>query len=246
MRRDEALKFVDRFVPEMFPGADTVLVCGSTARDEAKATSDIDLVVIYEKLPRGAWRLTESHDGTLVEAFVHDLETLLFFLERARPSALPILARMVAEGIPLAGLPSRCLASAKALATGIISAGPPAKDSVAFAHARYTISSLADDLTDARSRHHRLAIAASLYSALSDFVLRAGGDFSGAGKGLAVALETHEPALAARFDTAFASLFADGDAGPIQHLVDDALAPHGGRLVDGYRAEAPADWRRKE
>lgn len=244
MKQDEALDLLDRLVPEMFPGADTVLLCGSTARNEARQTSDIDLVVIYETLPRGAWRLTEMHDGTLVEAFVHDLETLAFFLERARPSGLPILARMVAEGIPLTGLPGRCLDAGKALASGILAAGPPALERTAFDHARYTISSLADDLMDARSRHHSIAIAAALFSALADFVLRAGGHFTGSGKGLAVALETHEPELATRFDSAFTDLFTDGSTGPVQRLVDEALAPHGGRLVDGYRADAPAEWRR--
>jgi hypothetical protein len=152
---------------------------------------------------------------------------------------------MVAEGTPLGGRPDRCLDAAKALATAILAAGPPPLDPTAFDHARYTISSLADDLMDARSRHHRLALAASLYAALASFVLRAGGHFTGAGKGLAVALETHKPELASRFDTAFAALFADADTGPIQHLVDDALAPHGGRVVDGYRSDAPAAWRKE-
>ena len=60
---------------QRYSGADVVLAAGSIVRGEATAYSDLDLVVVYSKLPC-AYRESFSFHGLPVEAFVHDPETL--------------------------------------------------------------------------------------------------------------------------------------------------------------------------
>src|SRR5688572_21616157 len=58
-----------------FPKALFGFVAGSFHRGEATTTSDIDLVIIFEKL-EFAWRESFMFEDWPVEAFVHDPETL--------------------------------------------------------------------------------------------------------------------------------------------------------------------------
>ena len=48
-----------------------------------------------------------------------------------------------------------------------------------------------------------------------------------------------DAALADRFETAFSSLFASGEAASVQALVDEVLAPYGGRLWEGFSQDTP-------
>ncbi len=52
-----------------------------------------------------------------------------------------------------------------------------------------------------------------------------------------------DPAVGARFEQAFATLFASADCAPVLALAKQELAAHGGRLFDGDCRTAPADWR---
>jgi predicted nucleotidyltransferase len=245
MNRDDALAFLARHVPVAFAGADTALLCGSTSRDQAKSTSDVDVVVLFEALPDGAWRLTEEYDGTQIEAFVHDLGTLRYFFEEFdAKSGSKTLANMVAEGIPVLGLPNRVAAAAKDIARAHITAGPPALGTETIERRRFLIGSFLDDLKDDSPRHEHLATAATLYIQLAEFILRAAGKFSGQGKGLARDLEAHDPALAAQIDAAFATFFRSGDTSLLDAAVAEALAPNGGRIGPRYFAKAPAAWRK--
>ncbi len=244
MDRAEALTFLAGYARQRFPAADTVLLCGSTAAGSATPSSDLDLVVLFATLPDGAWRETIDAAGALVEAFCHDLGTLRFFLEEARPGGVPILARMVDEGVAVPGFPGTLVSQAKAMAAAVLSEGAPALSQADLDHKRYTLSSLADDLSDTDDAGERLAIAAALYTSLATFVLRAAGRFGGNGKGLGRALRAHDPTLAEGVSAGFEELCRTGSDDAIQAVVEAALAPYGGRLVAGYVARAPAEWRK--
>jgi len=82
-----------------YPDARVVFLAGSIIRGEETPHSDLDLVVIFDKLPN-AYRESFHLWGFPVEAFVHDPETLNYFmLELDRPAGIPSLAQMVLEGI---------------------------------------------------------------------------------------------------------------------------------------------------
>jgi predicted nucleotidyltransferase len=81
-----------------FSGASHMFVAGSIMRGEGSDFSDIDLVVVYPKLAR-AWRESFVLDGFPIEAFVHDAETLAYFVEKDIESGAPVIVDMVANGV---------------------------------------------------------------------------------------------------------------------------------------------------
>lgn len=106
------------------PNASVIFLAGSLVRGEGTSYSDLDLVVIFDKLPN-AYRESMHFQNFPVEAFVHDPETLNYFLyEIDRPSGIPSLAHMILEGIeiPESNEMSQTL---KELATSLIELGPP-------------------------------------------------------------------------------------------------------------------------
>ena len=239
-----SLALVQRFVQSNHPGADTVLLAGSAARGTATASSDLDIVVLLAALPDGAWRETRRFEGQLIEAFVHDLGTLEHFSrEIDAKSGTAILPTMVVEGILLPGLPSTLAQAAKSLAQDVISAGPPAWTAEQLDLHRHLITDLAADLAAPRSRHEAIAVGVRLYAELAEFRLRAAGRWGAQGKAVPRALQQLSAEIASRHEQGLSRLVADQDGTMMLALVDDTLAPYGGRLDDGFRQQAPKNWR---
>ena len=230
-----------------YPDAAAVLLAGSVVRGEATAHSDLDLVVLFERLPH-ARRESFLSDGWPVEAFVHDLETLrYFFVEVDGRAGTPSLAAMVLEGEDVTGDAGdgALTAAAKRLAGEVVAAGPKPWDEREVRQRRYVLTDLVDDLRAPRSHAERVAAGARLYELLADCILRAAGRWSARGKRIPHALAQHDPSLAARFVAAFDTLFAAADSAAVIALVDEVLHPLGGFLFDGFQLDAPAEWRRR-
>ena len=241
--RDDLLRVANAIRLERFPDAAIVFVAGSLVRGEGTASSDLDLVVIYAQLP-AAYRESFRVGDYPVEAFVHDPETLeYFFSEVDGPSGVPALAQMVVEGIETqaASNLSRVL---KERAAAVIAAGPPRLETEHERRLRYMVTDLLDDLRDPRSEDERNGIGARLYEQLADYHLRRLGLWSGRGKAIPRALERADPDLRARYCGSFGRLFRLGDTREVIVLAEDLLRFGGGLLFDGYRAAAPASWRK--
>src|ERR1700742_660357 len=96
------LELTRRFVTAYAPDASAGLLAGSRSRGSANATSDYDVVVLSRHLEEGARREMVRFDAAYFEVFVHDLGTLAYFCrEVERPSAKPVLAAMIVEGVPV-------------------------------------------------------------------------------------------------------------------------------------------------
>src|SRR5687768_5804590 len=88
-----------RLKDEKFPEANVVFLAGSVVRGEATEYSDLDLVVIFEKVvaPRRESFIFEEWP---VETFVHDPSTLeYYFKENDGKDGIPSLMQMVSEGV---------------------------------------------------------------------------------------------------------------------------------------------------
>src|SRR5204863_8980776 len=133
--------------------------------------SDLDLVVIFDKLP-AAYRESFYFQGFPVEAFVHDPETLNYFLHDVdRPSGIPSLAQMILEGVEVPK-PSELSGSLKELATSVLEMRPPALSEKEISKLRYNITSLVDDIRQPRSQAELVAAGTQLYEALADYYFR--------------------------------------------------------------------------
>jgi len=242
MNRADPLATASEIVARRYEGAAVTFLAGSVMRGEGTATSDLDLVVVYERID-AAFRDSFIYEGWPVEAFVHDPETLrYFFLKVDRPGGVPSLPHMVSTGTPLpcATNFSRAL---QAFASEVLVGGPPPWNDDKLCLSRYSITSLVDDLRSPRSRAELIATGTALYAALADHFLLGQGHWSASGKSIPRRLASVAPELASRFNEAFDLLFTSGRTEEAIGLCAAVLAPSGGWLFDGYRATAPADWR---
>ncbi len=221
---------------ERYGGARVLFLAGSVMRGEATATSDLDIVVVYESLPH-ARRESFIYREWPVEAFVHDPETLNHLMEADRRRGIPSIMRMVIEGleVPIA---SRFSAALKRRASAIFEAGPPRWDADDFNLMRYRLTDWVDDIRHPRSREELVATGAYLYQDVADFFLRSRGLWAAHSKTIPRRLREIDDAFAEAFRRAFEALFADKRPAPVIALVEEMLAPFGGLLFDGFKKDA--------
>lgn len=226
----------------VFAGADICLLAGSVARGEATSGSDLDLVVLFERVDH-ARRASFTFAGRPVEAFVHDMQTLDYFFRHVdRPAGVPSLATMVAEGVEI---PHRTAhgARAKAPADRALADGPPPWGRQERDDSRYAIGDLVADLRGPRDPHEARAVMAALYAALARHHRRTRGAWAAKGKAIPRRLTAFDPALARRFLDAFETGFATGRPDAVIDVAERVLAPDGGCLFDGCAHAAPPAWR---
>ncbi|HWW77937.1 MAG TPA: nucleotidyltransferase domain-containing protein [Pyrinomonadaceae bacterium] len=221
---------------ERYAGARVLFLGGSVMRGEATAASDLDLVVVYEKLPN-SYREAFVHEGWPVETFVHDRKMLEHFFEKNRERGIPSLMSMVAEGVEVPG-PSEFSAALKRRAAEIIEAGPPVWDEHELTLRRFRLTDWVDDIRFPRSHEELYATGAALYQDAADFYFRARGLWSAHSKTIPRRLRATDADFAERFLGAFDALFTERRNEPAIAVVEEMLAPFGGFLFDGFRLEA--------
>ena len=225
-----------------YPGAKVIFLAGSLIRGDGTSTSDLDLVVVYEELD-AAYRESFRHQRWPIEAFVHDPATLEYFFRSVdRPSGVPSLPNMVAEGIEIPE-PSEFSKKLKGLAKEVIDQGPPPWSHEDRDHSRYVITDLVEDLKAPRSRQEAIATLLSLYSALANHYFRSKGLWSSKGKTIPRSLIAHDTDFARRFLSAFDAALTSQQTDHVIELASDLLSPDGGYLFDGYTRLAPEEWR---
>jgi hypothetical protein len=133
--------------------------------------------------------------------------------------------------------------SLRDLAKRLLALGPPALSVEELDLMRYRLTDLADDLAAERPTEETVAIGASLYHPLAEFMLRTRGLWGAGSKWVPRSLAKADPDAAAEFDAAFGALFRGGDCEAVLRMLAREMAPHGGFLFDGYRRPAKPEWR---
>lgn len=237
----EALTIAEAVFHTRYSGAAFAYAAGSIVRGEGTYLSDIDLVVVCDHLD-AARRESFIFDDVPIEAFVHDRETLGWFVNEDAARGRPSILNMIVEGMIIGGDRSKA-EEIRAEVSVRLESGPRPLSAAALDTLRYEITDAVDDLRGDRATYETLAIGAMLYPKLVELALRGRGRWNGAGKWAPRLLTKIDPELAIRFDSAFRALFTEGAAGPVIMLVEAELAPHGGPLFDGDRRDAPGSWR---
>lgn len=93
----EALTIANAVFHARYGGAAFAYVAGAIMRGEGTYLSDIDLVVVFDRLD-AARRESILVDGVPIEAFIHDPETLAWFVEEDIARGRPSILNMIAEG----------------------------------------------------------------------------------------------------------------------------------------------------
>ncbi|WP_312439924.1 nucleotidyltransferase domain-containing protein [Janthinobacterium sp.] len=233
-----------RLVQERYRGAVAAVIGGSFATGRQTASSDIDLLLLFDHVD-AAWRNTIVYEGQTVELFAHDLATFRYFCEEIdAPRGTVPLAMMMIEGENILAASAQH-AELLALAQATHAAGPPPLDTNNLRQRRYAITNALEDLVDSRHPGEAMAVACGLYGMLADLHLRAAGQWSGGGKHLFRRLHAHDAAIALQLDGAQRLLASDLPAGQQAYaqVAGAILAPAGGPLLAGYELPAPAHWR---
>ena len=240
--RPSPIELAKELFESRYSGAEVVFAAGSFRRQESTATSDLDLVVVYSKLPR-AYRESFVFKGWPVEAFVNDPETLNhFFWEVDAKSGIPSLPYMVVEGQALPeGHP--LVFKLKSLADHVLDVGPQVYSQEQLLDQKYAISDLLDDLRAPRNEFEAKAIAAKLHERLGDFWFRAQGRWSASGKHIPRRMHRLDPTFAETWHTAFNDAFA-GKSELLVELTEGVLNRFGGYVFEGYRKNADPEWRK--
>ncbi len=225
-----------RVLAARYPDADALLLTGSFVRGEATPGSDLDLIVLYAKLPR-ARRELFVFEGMPVEVFLHDPETLAWSLQADIDAGKPGMHSMVADGRIQGPRPAAAERLQARAHTGL-AAGPPPWGPEQLALFRYHITDRLIDLRDERDPAEATAIGVWLYLSLSELILRGRGAWAATGKWIPRHLRALDPALERDFTAAFEALFARHDAGPLIAFAEAVMAPHGGPLFEGYESLA--------
>ncbi|MEO9652440.1 MAG: nucleotidyltransferase domain-containing protein [Roseobacter sp.] len=241
-RLSTALSAAEKIRAQFFPDASTFMLAGSVVRGDATAYSDLDLVVVFERV-ESAKRQSFVFEAWPVEAFIHDPQTLeYFFQEVDRPSGVPSLPNMICEGIELPHK-TRFGSRMKDLASRVLAEGPIIWGQQERENSRYAISDMVEDIRKPRNTAELRIVVSNLYSAIADHFFRSQSQWSAKGKSIPRRLMSVDPEFHNRFAEAFETAFTSVDATAVIRLCEDVLEPDGGFLFDGYTRDALKEWR---
>lgn len=238
MNRD-AVDVARRLVRQRFPEARAAWLGGSVADGTASSTSDLDITVLLDG-PPAPFRESMTVSGWPVELFVQTSESLLWFCDSDIRRRRPTTMRLVGSSVILHDVDGIGVELQERL-RDLDRAGPVAATAEQLENARYLVTDLLDDLSDAGSGEGAV-LAAALWAATADLVLLANRHWSGSGKWLLRELRSldevgstgYSEHLVAGLEAAIA-----GNTEPLRTTVEALLDSCGGRAFDGYRRERP-------
>jgi hypothetical protein len=224
-----AKAFLDAEFPECYVG----FLAGSVVREQATATSDLDIVIITTR-EGTPYRESFLRGGWPIEAFVHNERSYLDFFAKDGARYEPKLQQMCLEGIVLRdrrGLAGRIKDEARRQ----IEAGPQPLALEELERLRYTLTDLLDDFVGSEHEDEAYLIAHDLACAATRIILLTNGRWLGSGKWLLRALHSFDPSLAEQLGAAMSRFYGSSRKAQLIAFSESALTSAGGRLFEGYR-----------
>lgn len=221
---------VERFVTRHFPGAEVVIVAGSTARGTRTPTSDIDLLLLGDELFEGgrdSLAATYRFEGEVFEVFAYTYQGFATWAERGLAQYRPVIVQMLLDGLTVRGGAER--ERCRTLWEPVYRRGPELDDAEGRLR-RYVLTDVLDDFIDASDPLEKHVLASLLFERTAELILLTNGRWVGAGKYLPRRLREFD---AERADALSAPLLAH-DHTAFAARVAHELERAGGRLQDGF------------
>lgn len=225
------LTLAERFVEDRYPGADLAVVAGSTSRGSRTATSDIDLLLIGDRLFVDESRISEAStqrfEGEVFEVFAYSPVGFDEWADRGIAQHRPVTLHMLVEGIVIRD--DGRAAALREKWRRVLDRGPSmsAKES---AFRRYVITDVLDDLADAEDPLERHVEASVLFERIAELMLLDAGRWIGSGKWLPRRLRDLDRERADRLSEPLVA----GDHALFAARVADELDRAGGRVQEGF------------
>lgn len=240
--RNDPLPTIQKLIKERYPDAKAIFWAGSVAANQGTSASDLDLVIAYESLPH-AYREAFIYDGWPIDAFIHDLDTLRYFCGKLEASdGKPAFINMILQGQEILEQNSVSI-EAKSIAADALANGPDSWTQAQIDKERFLITDIMDDIKSPKNKEEQIISAVHLFEPLLQFYFRTQKKWTASGKSLIRLFKQENPELAEEWVSAFESLVKTGDSTAVETVVTKILEPYGGYLWDGFRSDAPADWK---
>lgn len=220
-----------KIVEERYPHCHAALLAGSVVRGEATVTSDLDLV-LFDSTIGASYRESFHAYGWPVEAFVHSWTTYREFFQKDCQRAQPSMPRMVAEGVIVKH--DDRMGKVKEEAEDLLEEGPVPWTQSMIDQKRYFLTDSLEDFIGCTDRGEQLFISGLLAEQISEFHLRINGQWIGSSKWVVRALRNYDRRFAEQLVGSLDAFYKKGDKGAVVELVDEVLAPYGGRLFEGF------------
>jgi len=240
--RNDPLATIQKLIKERYVEAKAIFWAGSVSVNQGTSASDLDLVIVFEEVAH-AYREAFVYDGWPIDAFIHDLNTLRYFCGKLEASdGKPALINMILHGQAILAQNSVSM-EAKAIASEALANGPDTWNQAQIDKERFLITDILDDIKSPKNKEEQIISAVHLFEPLLQFYFRAATKWTASGKSLIRLLKAENPELAEEWTTAFEILIQTSDSKAVETVVTKILEPYGGYLWDGFRSDAPADWK---
>ncbi|MCZ8541427.1 MULTISPECIES: nucleotidyltransferase domain-containing protein [Psychrobacillus] len=231
MNKDKPIEAAQKFIHKYFPNCNGALLAGSVVRGEETDTSDLDIVIFDETVP-SSYRESLIEFNWPIEVFVHNTSSYKSFFESDRERARPSLPRMVSEGIILKD--DGVIEIIRKEAIDLLKEGPEEWSEITLQIKRYFLTNTLDDFIGCNKRGEEIFIANALAELVSEFVLRSNRHWIGTSKWIVRSLRAYDEDYTIQFVEAFETYYTTGDKEKVIHLVEAAMEPFGGRLLEGF------------
>lgn len=230
--RMNPVEIASKFISDYYPNCNIAILAGSVARNEAKPSSDIDIVIIDEKeryMSRNCYRI----EGWPLEAFVYHSNAFYTFFESDIMMGNPALPRMCAEGLIIKGGSEADKLQQEAKIR--IDDGPIPWTTDQINYSRYMITDTLEDLIGSSDDAEAIFIVNRLANLVQEFILRTNQQWTGEGKWVIRAFRKYNKAEAEVFVNIFDQFYKNRNKKSLILYIDTILKPYGGRLFDGYK-----------
>lgn len=240
--KNNPLQTIQNLIKERYSNAKAVFWAGSVCQNNGTEASDLDLVIVFESIPC-AYREAFIYDEWPIDAFIHDLNTIGYFCEKLEANdGRPALIHMILDGREI--LESDAFTKTiKHIAENALNTGPDTWSQNQIDKERFLITDILDDIKFPKNQDEQITSAIHLFEPLIQFYFRAQKKWAASGKALMRLLKDKNPDLALEINQSFELLFQKKDATAIDLVVQKILAPYGGFLWDGFRSDAPKEWK---
>ena len=223
-----ACLFIDKYFPQCYLS----ILAGSTVRGESTTTSDLDIVIIDINLTN-CYRESFYEFGWPIEAFVHNKESLIKWIEKDILRRKPSMPNMICEGVLITGN-NKYLNELKSFSSNKIKEGPKPYSIEEDLTERYFITDLLDDFIGSQNHIDDIFILNELLDKIINYQLVKSNNWIVHNKRIQSSSIKLNQEIANKYIRAINEFYLNQNKNEILELIELVLLENGGRVFESY------------